>query len=269
MREIPILFTGDMVRAVLEGRKTQTRRVLNPQPWSSAKSGHFSPSHPAGNSGTWPAAALFSETLGCAPPWACAQPIKSPYGEPGDRLWVRETHDVNRLGVEELPSGRRRYYAGIVYQADGGRAELDTTEDAYMTLDQKESRGWTPSIHMPRWASRIMLDVTAIRVERLQDISEEDAVSEGARYTDWGLKVPPGRASLDGGRTFHPFKPQPQNGWHIKNVKGPEQCLLNARIAFANYINGLVGGKNWNLKPTNIWNENPWVWVVEFRRVEA
>lgn len=100
----------------------------------------------------------------------------------------------------------------------------------------------------------------------MQDITEADAVAEGARFTDFGIYVPNGKASLDGGKTFHPFKPSQHTGWHVDEVEGPDQCLESARDAFANYINKLQGSKNWNCKPgPSAWEANPWVWVIEFK----
>ncbi|WP_341315273.1 hypothetical protein WN982_08480 [Paraburkholderia sp. IMGN_8] len=100
-----------------------------------------------------------------------------PYAE-GQKLWVREAHEVNRIGYEESRDGARRY-AGVAYQADDGREQFEISPALYLELDAKESGGWTPSIHVPRWASRIALEVTVVRVERLQEISEADATAEG------------------------------------------------------------------------------------------
>ncbi|WP_408479140.1 hypothetical protein [Paraburkholderia sp. RL17-383-BIF-A] len=240
MKERPILFSGPMVRALLDGSKTQTRRIVKPQPWPSARSGHYHPSCPSGSGGIHPASAIFSERETFDPPWAAPQPITCPFGEPGDRLWVRETHDVNRLGVETFQNGRERFYAGIAYKADDGRHEADITERLYQTLDQTESRGWTPSIHMPRWASRITLEVTGVRVERLQDISEADAAAEGVE-------------SLR------------NEGEYWKNyLESTADCdaliCLSARESFRTLWDSLAA-------PGSDWNANSWVWVVEFKRV--
>jgi len=113
---------------------------------------------------------------------------------------------------------------------------------------------------MPRWASRILLEVTDVRVERLQDINDEQAQAEGMVYTDFGLQERPGRASIDGGKTFHPLKPQQAPGWHAGDATHPDQCLDRARWAFANLWEKING--------ENSWDANPWVWVVEFKRIE-
>ncbi len=129
MTERPILFRGPMVRAILNGRKTQTRRIVKPQPEESL----------------WPIWQRFPHQSGC------------PFGAPGDRLWVRETHYVQSAGYID-GAGRL-----ILYRA--------SEPDAPCT--------WTRSIHMPRWASRITLEVEQVRVQRVQEISEEDARAEG------------------------------------------------------------------------------------------
>lgn len=130
MRERPILFSGPMVRALLDGRKTQTRRVVKPQPVDPFDGAQLRTAVSA---------------------YALAGPC--PYGEPGDRLWVRETW------AKAGEQGDR-----VEYRAD--------------TADPKAGK-WRPSIFMPSWASRITLEVESVRVERLQDISEADARAEG------------------------------------------------------------------------------------------
>lgn len=144
IKERPILFSGEMVRAILEGRKTQTRRVVNPQPddsglWNDDKYPRSIISDLSGWNGTVDATGE-------------SRQFKCPYGKPGDRLWVRETW--NRFG--EI----------IYYKAD------EEKPFSYSTL-------WKPSIFMPRSASRILLEITDIRVERLHDISADDEKKEG------------------------------------------------------------------------------------------
>jgi len=202
MKERPILFSGPMVRAILEGRKTQTRRVVKPQ-----------------------SAILTDEmarVLGVQPPAQQNAPVIScPYGVPGDRLWVRETYAWS--GDSSIPEADRIASGEVWYRADGGRGG---------------GIRWRPSIFMPRWASRILLEITGVRVERLQDISEADCWAEGIDAVDgvFDESIPAmaqrmGRLCEDAAPTF--------------------ACLWES-------ING-----------TDSWNANPLVWVVSFRRVEA
>ena len=195
MKERPIIFSGPMVRAILEGRKTMTRRVVKPQPvflkdaspprWGwSYKSGHIS----------W-VDRFFPVGMN----------EHSPYGIHGDRLWVRETFTYTHAGL------------GVLYRADC----VGTAADALKRLGTT----WTPSIHMPRAVSRITLEISGIRVERLGEIPEEDAVAEGVIY---GL-----------GKRRH-----------------------TARSAFMDLWDS-INGKH----PGCAWDDNPWVWVVEFQRV--
>ena len=162
MTEKPILFSAPMVRAILEGRKSQTRRIMKPQPDAVLDGEPYW--HIGG----------YRTRIGAKRPFVC------PYGQPGDRLWVRET-----CRSEELPSG----LDGVRYLADDGFLPIDDTSeagDAWIELRYYGKRAspvapvkTVPSIHMPRWASRITLEITGIRVERLRGISEADALAEG------------------------------------------------------------------------------------------
>lgn len=157
MKERPIIFQGEMVRAILDGRKTQTRRPIKPQP----ENGHYI-DHCHWNKSGW----AFWKNGGCT----CVGTHSPPAFE-GDRLWVRETFGEDYCGdFFSTPKGSGQK-AQIVYRADGhDMSECGT--------------GWRPSIHMPREASRITLEVTEVRVERVQDISEEDARAEGPLLSD-------------------------------------------------------------------------------------
>lgn len=232
MRERPILFSSEMVRAILDGRKTQTRRVCKGD-WS-----HAHPACPGGICGVYHNrdGTFTGKYLDC------------PYGGPGDRLWVRETWaDVHPLRAEGRYSQPGR--AGIpgpppvayrvIYRADGeGVPALyhGTYEHPYRTLtpnlkrpagDWQEPFCWSPSIHMPRWASRITLEIVGVRVERVRDISQRDAAAEGVDY------IPSAPAALD------------------------------HRTAFAGLWNKLNAARGYG------WDVNPWVWVVEFCRLEV
>ena len=154
VRERPILFSGPMVRAILEGRKTVTRRVIPYQPMSLGEPKWWDPFE------SWrpPSEQAYQD-----------EAIKRcRFGVSGDRLWVRETWRPISVSMGE--------WVGVQYRAD----ETTQYRPYVEGVDLKLARtSWRPSIHMPRWASRITLEVTEVRVERLQEISEEDAVAEG------------------------------------------------------------------------------------------
>lgn len=151
-RERPILFSTPMVRAILDGRKTQTRRVIKPQP-EQCGFGQNAAVRPYCTGTDWPVA--YYEMRGAC--WNSSKPIKCPHGQPGSRLWVRETW-ASIDGV------------GIKYRADNPGASKPSK---YWDVT------WKPSIFMPRWVSRITLEITAVRVQRVQDISDGDAFAEG------------------------------------------------------------------------------------------
>lgn len=199
MRENPILFNGEMVRAILDGRKTQTRRAVGRvsadcELFVSAGGEHWQQ--------------CFRDDHGrvCGKSWL----TRCPYGQPGDRLWVRETWNAD-------------WCDHVIYRADGGSA---------VAAGYSEEPRWRPSIHMPRWACRILLDVVSVRVERLQDISRADAIAEGA----------PGRFHAGVDREF---------GAAIS-------IAWFAKLWDSTYAKRGLG-----------WDANPWVWVIEFTRAEA
>jgi hypothetical protein len=197
-----------MVRAILEGRKTQTRRVVkNPERLQGMVRGE--------------------EAAWC------------PYGGAGDRLWVKETwspHSADKgIRYAVFKDGGQQYEDGVY--APGLKEYAPGAADHIK---------WKPSIHMPRWASRLTLEVTGVRVERLQDITEADAIAEGAVFTDFGK---------DRWGNQHP-------GWTMEPPAADQvHCLGGARWAFANLINKING--------SGCWDANPYVWVVEFRKAES
>ncbi|MGB3537891.1 MAG: hypothetical protein WBA42_07000 [Mesorhizobium sp.] len=162
MADRPILFSGPMVRALLEGRKTQTRRVLKPQPPAGADLvGIYAPG----------LTAVFEVLTQRGPDYT----VRLPY-VPGDRLWVRETWaPLDRLTHSD---------PGVQALADRGFYRADRG-----TVDGEISR-WSPAIHMPRWASRLTLFVVNVRVQRLQTIDEDDAMEEGCRPARWDGLTP-------------------------------------------------------------------------------
>lgn len=152
MKEHPILFSGGpMVRALLEGRKTQTRRVIKPQP-EQCGFGRNCQVRPYCTGTEWPLA--YYERRGAC--WNSSPALKCPYDQPGDRLWVRETWQDCSQESKRMP---------IAYRASWP--------------DDPPDNGWRPSIYMPRCASRITLEITDVRAQRLQDITVDDCIDEG------------------------------------------------------------------------------------------
>ena len=223
MNERPILFSGPMVRAILEGRKTQTRRVckfvplhdgLNLQA-NSLQAGLY---HTGWKDGPW-----VLRSMGGACWNDRTKPLRCPYGVPGDRLWVRETIHQSASGVTVYAeNGCPAWWHGESVQWPWPKAKVVT-------------RG------MPRWASRITLGITNVRVQRVQEISEEDAIAEGMLYHD-------------GGRIGH-------SGWRHDPNYG---CIYNTACeAFA------TGWICIYSKSGRGWRENPWVWAITFKILEA
>mgnify|MGYP001582591027 CR=1 FL=1 len=173
MKERPILFSAPMVRAILGNTKTQTRRIVKPQPRWSEK---YTPNGwewpvpvQMGTLLKWPNAIRFAEALA----------RRCPYGQPGDRLWVREAWTPADKMFYDYDTDPPRY---IAYRADLSAKCFDPEGDCDTQYWGWDKLKWKPSIHMPRWASRITLEITGVRVERLQDISKADAIAEGINY---------------------------------------------------------------------------------------
>ena len=212
-KERPILFSGEMVRAILDGRKTQTRRIVNKKILKiNPGTGLQVCNH------TWPGKRVGNS---CS---ECYQELlkKCPYGQIGDVLWLREAwktmSDFDDLKPSDLVPELHK--SAIDYVASGNNRWNGKTR---------------PSIYMPRWASRISLKIRDIRVEQLQDISEEDAIAEGLR------------CKFDKETTVYP-KPG-KLGMHP---------LLSAKDSFKSLWQSINGN----------WDDNPWVWVVEFERLK-
>lgn len=211
MTEKPILFSTPMVRAILDGRKSQTRRVMKPQP-DAVHDGE-----------------PYWFIGGYRTRMDANNPLVCPYGFPGSRLWVRET-----CRAEELPSG----LDGVRYLADDCFIPIDNTPesgDAWLDLRYYGKRAspvapvkTVPAIHMPRWASRISLEITGVRVERLQDISEADALAEGVNV-------------------------------HPDHHGKPRTSIYSPVQAYADLWDQINGPESWAA--------NPWVWAVSFRRI--
>ncbi len=216
MKERGMIFNSEMVRAILAGRKTQTRRIMTPQPADDVARGTFPNKDAIG----W--ISSLKHKLGSTTAHFC------PYGNPGDRIWVRETFRVHSRATD---------VATLVYLASVRNSWTEQTHRVPVAVCNKPAtpEKWTPSIHMPRWASRILLEITDVRVERLNSISENDAQAEGV-------------AQLHGGFWKH-YQP----GW--------TQHQLSARGSFVTLWKSIYGDESWY--------SNPWVWVIEFKRIEV
>jgi len=211
MRERGMIFNADMVRAVLNGSKTQTRRIITPQPKLTERSGF-----------EWKGY-LFGAGSDDRETNRNFSHVKCPFGQLGDRLWVRETWSTDFANY--YPNDRVWYAADDnrrldIEVVDGVRGIYSPESDVHVPFR------WRPSIHMPRWASRITLEITGVRVERLASVSNEDARAEG---------YPADRAA-DGGNS---------DPW----------------LWFRDLWDGIY--------PEQSFKVNPWVWVIEFRRVEG
>jgi len=201
MKERPIIFNAEMIRAILDGRKTQTRRVLKKQPLEIL---------PMKVPNEWIGLMSREPNRGVV--------FKSKYGVPGDRLWVKETHWINQ--DEHL----------VCYRADNEMPEHVRACGEH----------WRPSIHMPRWASRILLEITDNRVERARDITIRDLIAEGA----WDLPE-----DWDSGEALDYTAegcsdPRPWSAW---------SRLWDSINAKRGYGLGV----------------NPWVWVIAFKSVKG
>jgi len=195
MKERPIIFSAEMVKAILEGRKTQTRRVCKQaNEWAKTYDHSWVYCDKKRNEWQFKGRSTFS---GLIEPFI----LTCPYGQVGDHLWVREAYCIQ--------SGDMAIY------------KADCSENF-----AKEFK-WYPSIHLPRWASRITLEITDVRVERLQEITEEDAIAEGCSLM-------------------------------VGTTAGGNMGIASARYSFMKLWDSL------NAKRGYGWDKNPWVWVIEF-----
>ena len=234
MRERPMLFSGSMVQALLADEKTQTRRVAcfaseaERIYWVDAAA-----TAPAGEYSGW-------VREGAAP---LRLPLRCPYGVPGDRLWVRETL---RLDVE---------HNIWRYDADGSFVEVVEAQRAAMVAWAHHKPGAVcVSIHMPRFASRITLELTDVRAQRVQDISEDDAAAEGIEHQVWDQTV-----------VYRNYARPPSEDawfqdWSEREPWFSKQPAASSYMTLWNSINGH--------RPGCDWSANPWVWALTVKRVE-
>lgn len=225
MKERGILFRDRLVRAILEDRKTQTRRLAkvggaqDPGLWGYAK--------PNGN--------MDRE----------AGTFRSPYGGPGDRLWVREAwaplSDEQRASLKRgamlIQSKPEFERPGVIFRADAMNPAAQTTEALY-------GLKWKPGIHLFRRDARLILEVVEVHLERLQDISEEDAIAEGLER----MPDPTGHGDV----------------WHGATTKSSSRGFDDPRLAFASLWDSINGDK-----PGASWAANPWVWCITFQRIQG
>ncbi len=202
MKERGMIFNGEMVRALLSGRKTQTRRIIKDCTVGRDQISKF--------------IQIEKKFIGCYPE-DVPELIREccPYGIPGDRIWVREAFRVH---------SRASDVATLVYKASERNSWTEQTRRVPVAVCNKPAtpEKWTPSLHMPRWASRILLEITGVRVERLRSMSQDDARAEG-----------------------------------VIAASGP----MEAGLAFRELWDSIYGEESWKA--------NPWVWVIEFKRVEG
>lgn len=218
------------VQAILEGRKTQARRIVKPQPYIDGQGNFCWNGRNFGQDFNGPHIQEIASPI----PSSKTKRVHCPFGKPGDRLWVREAHAevllpdipigrfIGPQGTSGIPA-RPEWPSYVIYRADGEMPNVQW----HCEGDSQPVR-WTPSTRMPRWASRILLEITAVRIERLNDISEDDALAEGVTFKN---PVKPGHASRMGREAFAEL-------W--QSINGPDS-----------------------------WDENPWVWVIEFERVKS
>lgn len=217
MRERPILFNGAMVRAILAGQKTQTRRAVTGVRGDNC----LSLKKP-----TKTRSGIITHVLDAPGHGLC------PFGQPGDRLWVRETWMPGYYHEADHEDGPK---VSVIHRADNAEAtvaapsyELAEQWEREFSEDGDEAPPWRPSIHMPRWACRLVLEITDVRVERLHAISEADALAEGIDH-------------------------EAMNGYALAGMH------RSAGFAFRDLWTSTGGD----------WDSNPWVWVIEFKRVEV
>lgn len=218
MKERPILFSAPMVRAILGGTKTQTRRAIKPQPPPEFCTGDVAA---ITNGKRWSISKMPERMAWHPDPHPG---ILCPFGVPGTQLWVRETFAI-------VPRTAYRCSVGVHQTL---RPDDDHDAAIYRAGWERSNGGfrWRPSIHMPRWASRITLEVTDVRVERLQDISEADAQAEGIE----------------------------RRGEEWRNYGDPMAPCIRPRTSYATLWASINGPGSWDA--------NPWVWVVSFKRVK-
>ncbi|WP_454709271.1 hypothetical protein [Citrobacter freundii] len=202
MTERGMIFNSEMVRAILDGRKTQTRRIIK----LSHERGMLNPVIKGRNGEI--------TSVSCR-----LAPLLCPFGQPEDRIWVRETWAEAGASAPDLKLYRANY--------------PDHVPSHYENVPPVDEIRWKPSIHMPRWASRILLGITDVRVERLNAISQADAIAEGAL---------PSHPSID---------------------------CVSQEYGFPDFSRSWFGQTWQHIYGEESWQANPWVWVIEFKQIDG
>lgn len=226
----PILFSDSMVRAILDGRKTETRRIVKIQsgPTEYPGAGGAQCVQISGKNYWWNSQKSHPEHVLNA----------CPYGQPGTRLWVREAW---------RPVVDKQLLDCIEYRADGARIKPDVPDDntgfRFSSECDSDQGRWRPSIHLPRWASRLELEVQEVRVERLHEITDQGAIAEGVELE------------------AYPVRSSPTDDYLWRDYLNPGLSEPSARRSYQSLWASIHGEESWE--------KNPWVWVVVFAHLKS
>lgn len=218
MKERPILFSDQRVRALLSGQQKQTRRIMKSQLFGPGQDNH---------EGCYGIDVLSNNLQGNRVLGMENLSYHCPYGQPGDRLWVRETWRGPVVPAEEMT----QYQTSPAQFKNIDYCQYRADSSIYTSEEEDASFGWQAGIHMPRWASRIDLTITAVRVERIQDISDDDVMAEGVQV----------------------------DSHFLNNFFTLHSEAVSAKDAYRKQWATQYGGTSWEV--------NPWVWVIEFARL--
>ena len=218
MKERPILFSNQRVRALLSGQQKQTRRIMKSQLFGPGQDNH---------EGCYGIDVLSNNLQGNRVLGMENLSYHCPYGQPGDRLWVRETWRGPVVPADQMSQYQHSpaQFKNIDY------CQYRADSSVYSPDEVDENFGWQAGIHMPRWASRIDLVITAIRAERIQDISDDDVIAEGVQV----------------------------DSHFLNNFFTMHSEAVSAKDAYRKQWALQYGGTSWEV--------NPWVWVIEFSRL--
>jgi hypothetical protein len=218
------------IRRILAGTKTQMRWPVSPQIDTATVEKHAVAMRDD--------RALFQ---------ADQPPFVSPFGPIDGARFIAEAYRVKKTWEEAISGRATRHFAEIEYRADGARATVDIDVAVHRKLELAHPRGWSPAIRMPTWASRrLLLLVRALRIERLQDITDSDAIAEGAQH----FKDLP-----------HDYASSDPNRWSMEEPRSTSECLWSPVFAFANHFCKRHSDVRHDF---SLWDSNPWVWVATF-----